>query len=118
MRSGKKQRVTFIECPSSVTSMSNLAKIADLVLCIVDASIGFEMETFEFLSMMQIHGFPRCIGVLNHLDFYQGDKKLRKLKKVMKKRFASETSPDCRLFYLTGLKNGSYLHREVSNLAR
>jgi ribosome biogenesis protein BMS1 len=35
-----------------------LAKIADLVLMLIDASIGFEMETFEFLSILKAHGFP------------------------------------------------------------
>ena len=34
----------------------------------VDASYGFEMETFEFLNICQAHGMPKIMGVLNHLD--------------------------------------------------
>ena len=33
--------------------MCDLAKIADLVLLVVDGHFGFEMETFEFLNMCQ-----------------------------------------------------------------
>ena len=40
--------------------MVDLAKIADLVLLMVDASYGFEMETFEFLNILQVHGFPKA----------------------------------------------------------
>ena len=42
--SGKKRRLTLIECPNDVNSMVDVAKIADLVLLLVDASFGFEME--------------------------------------------------------------------------
>ena len=50
--SGKKRRVTFIEVPSKdLTAMIDVSKIADLVLMVVDAHYGFEMETFEFLNL-------------------------------------------------------------------
>ena len=32
------------------------AKFADLVLLLVDGSFGFEMETFEFLNILQVSG--------------------------------------------------------------
>ena len=34
--------------------MIDAAKYADLVLLLVDASFGFEMETFEFLNILQV----------------------------------------------------------------
>ena len=34
--------------------MIDYAKIADLALILIDASIGFEMETFEFLSILKV----------------------------------------------------------------
>lgn len=52
--SGKKRRLTFIECPNDISSMIDLGKIADLVLLMVDGSFGFEMETFEFLNVLQV----------------------------------------------------------------
>lgn len=61
--------------------MTDLGKIPDIVLTLVDASLGFEMQTFEFLSVLQIHGFPKCLGVVTHLDYYNGNKKLKKIKK-------------------------------------
>ena len=38
-----------------------LPQVADLVLLMVDTSYGFEMETFEFLNQLQLHGFPKVI---------------------------------------------------------
>lgn len=52
---GKKKRLTFFECPSNdACAMLDLAKVADLVLLMVDGSFGFEMDTFEFLNMLQV----------------------------------------------------------------
>ena len=60
------------------------------VLLLVDASFGFEMETFEFLNILQTHGFPKVMGVLTHLDMFHNTKTLRKTKKKLKQRFWTE----------------------------
>lgn len=60
------------------------------VLMLIDASFGFEMETFEFLNICQVHGFPRIMGVLTHLDSFKNNKTLRKTKKNLKHRFWTE----------------------------
>ncbi len=60
------------------------------VLLLVDASFGFEMETFEFLNILQVHGFPKVMGVLTHLDSFRTAKTLRKTKKTLKQRFWTE----------------------------
>lgn len=52
--SGKKRRLTLIECNNDINSMIDTAKVADLVLLLVDASFGFEMEIFEFLNICQV----------------------------------------------------------------
>ena len=74
--SGKNRRLTFIECPNDISSMIDLGKIADLVLLLVDGSFGFEMETFEFLNVLQTHGFPRVLGIVTHLDAFKESKLL------------------------------------------
>lgn len=84
---GKNKRITFIECSNDINCMIDIAKIADLVIMTVDASFGFEMETFEFLNIAQTHGFPRIMGVLTHLDspkFQARNNGLKKLKAVKK----------------------------------
>jgi ribosome biogenesis protein BMS1 len=43
LRSNKKQRVTIVECPGDISAMIDLAKVADVVLLVIDASLGFEM---------------------------------------------------------------------------
>jgi ABC-type dipeptide/oligopeptide/nickel transport system ATPase component len=57
---GKNRRLTFIECENDMNAMLDCGKIADLILLMVDASFGFEMETFEFLnvSWLRLHGAP------------------------------------------------------------
>ena len=60
------------------------------VLLLVDASFGFEMETFEFLNVLQVHGFPRVMGVLTHLDLLRSTRTQRRVKKSLKQRFWTE----------------------------
>ena len=100
-------------------AMVDMAKIVDLGLLLIDASIGFEMETFEFLCLLHNHGMPNVMGVLTHLDYYKLNKHLRKTKKRMKKRFWKEVHDGAKLFYFSGLQaDGTYPRTEVNNLAR
>ncbi|XP_058262823.1 ribosome biogenesis protein BMS1 homolog isoform X1 [Hemibagrus wyckioides] len=116
--SGKKRRLTFIECNNDINTMIDLAKVADLVLMLIDASFGFEMETFEFLNICQVHGFPRVMGVLTHLDSFKNNKSLNKTKKRLKHRFWTEVYQGAKLFYLSGMVYGEYQTQEVRNLGR
>ncbi|GJN02820.1 hypothetical protein PR202_ga20206 [Eleusine coracana subsp. coracana] len=116
--SGKSRRVQFLECPNDINGMIDAAKIADLALLLIDGSYGFEMDTFEFLNIMQVHGFPRVMGVLTHIDNFKDPKKLRKTKQRLKHRFWAEIKEGAKLFYMSGLDNGKYNKRDVNNLAR
>ncbi|KAG6900655.1 hypothetical protein C0993_006759 [Termitomyces sp. T159_Od127] len=116
--SGKKRRLTFIECNNDLNSMIDIGKIADLVLLMIDGSFGFEMETFEFLNILQAHGFPKVIGVLTHLDLIKKAATLRATKKALKKRFWTEIYAGAKLFYLSGVLNGRYPDSEILNLSR
>ncbi|XP_078159429.1 P-loop containing nucleoside triphosphate hydrolases superfamily protein [Carex rostrata] len=116
--SGKHRRVQFVECPNNINGMIDAAKIADLALLLIDGGYGFEMETFEFLNIMQVHGFPKVMGVLTHLDGFKDVKRLRKTKQRLKHRFWAEIMHGAKLFYLSGLMHGKYVKREVHNLAR
>ncbi|CAG2058025.1 unnamed protein product [Timema podura] len=98
--------------------MIDVAKVADLVLLLVDASFGFEMEIFEFLNICQVHGMPRIMGVLTHLDMLKRAKQVKQVKKVLKHRFWTEVYAGAKLFYLSGLLHGEYLRHEVKNLSR
>lgn len=114
----KKRRITLLECNNDINSMIDVAKCADLVLLLCDASYGFEMEIFEFLNICQVHGMPKIMGVLTHLDMIKNPKQLRKRKKEMKHRFWTEVYDGAKLFYLSGLLHGEYLRNEVKNLGR
>lgn len=128
--SGKSRRITFFEASNDLNSMIDIGKIADLVLLMVDASFGFEMvcvvfhantlpqETFEFLNILQTHGFPKIIGVLTHLDKFKDNKRLKTTKKRLKQRFWTEIYQGAKLFYLSGLINNKYPKNEIVNLCR
>ena len=116
--SGKKRRIQFIEVRNDLNDMVDAAKMADLVLLLVDGSYGFEMETFEFLNVLQVHGFPKVMGVLTHLDDFVDPKKLKKQKKTLKSRFWAEIYNGAKLFYLSGMQHGRYNKRDTLNLAR
>ncbi|KLO04593.1 GTP binding protein [Schizopora paradoxa] len=116
--SGKKRRLTFIECNNDLNSMIDIGKVADLVLLMIDGSFGFEMEQFEFLNILQSHGFPKVIGVLTHLDLIRKQATLRATKKTLKKRFWTEIYQGAKLFYLSGVLNGRYPDNEIQNLSR
>lgn len=115
---GKKRRITLIECENDINCMIDVAKIADLTLLLVDASYGFEMDTFEFLNICQVHGFPRIMGVLTHLDLIKSAKNLKRTKKILKHRFWTEIYQGAKLFYLSALNKGNYLRNEIKNLGR
>lgn len=116
--SGKQRRLQFVECPNDINGMIDAAKYADLALLLIDGSYGFEMETFEFLNILQVHGFPKVMGVLTHLDKFKDVKKLKKTKQRLKHRFWTEIYDGAKLFYLSGLIHGKYVKREIHNLAR
>jgi len=112
----KTRRITLLECPNTPTAMLDVAKVADLVLLCVDAKFGFEMESFEFLNMMQTHGFPKVMGVFTHLDQFRTMKNLRKTKKLLKHRFWTEIYDGAKMFYFGGVINGKFLKHEVKQL--
>ncbi|XP_063826557.1 ribosome biogenesis protein BMS1 homolog [Ostrinia nubilalis] len=114
----KKRRITLIECNNDINSMIDIAKCADLVLLLCDASFGFEMEIFEFLNICQVHGMPKIMGVLTHLDMIKNAKTLKMTKKTLKHRFWTEVYQGAKLFYLSGIVHGEYLRNEIKNLAR
>ncbi|CAI4789676.1 BAL_1a_G0052930.mRNA.1.CDS.1 [Saccharomyces cerevisiae] len=117
--SGKHRRLTFLECPADdLNAMIDIAKIADLVLLLIDGNFGFEMETMEFLNIAQHHGMPRVLGVATHLDLFKSQSTLRASKKRLKHRFWTEVYQGAKLFYLSGVINGRYPDREILNLSR
>eukprot|EP00727_Mastigamoeba_balamuthi_P009784 m51a1_g5428 putative ribosome biogenesis protein (1166) ;mRNA; r:149689-153735 len=116
--SGKRRRITFVECPNDLNAMIDVAKVADIVLLLIDAHYGFEMETFEFMNVLQAHGFPRVMGILTHLDKFKKAKQIKQVKKQMKNRFWEEIYRGAKLYYLSGIIHGRYMQREIINLAR
>lgn len=116
--SGKRRRLTFMEVNNDLNSMIDAAKIADLVLMLMDGNFGLEMETMEFLNVAQHHGMPRVLGVATHLDLFKSQSTLRTSKKRLKHRFWTEVYQGAKLFYLSGVLNGRYPDREILNLCR
>lgn len=99
--------------------MIDVAKIADIVLLMIDGNYGFEMETMEFLNALSASGMPgNVFGILTHLDLFKKMSTLQQAKKRLKHRFWSELYQGAKLFYLSGVINGRYPDREIHNLSR
>ena len=84
IRNSKNQRITLIKCPNDINGLDDCAKIADVAITLIDARIGFEMDTFEFISLLKNHGFTSVMGVITHMDDFKQNKSLsirNKLKK-------------------------------------
>ncbi|GAA50346.1 ribosome biogenesis protein BMS1 [Clonorchis sinensis] len=129
---GKKVRLTFIECGCDINSMLDAAKIADVVLLMVNVRTGLEMYHFEFINMVQVHGMPRVIPVLNHLDTYKDSSSSRAVRRKIKQRLWVDLNS--KIFLLSRFqpkkyptseepanefsKPGDYLIAEVRRLAR
>ncbi|RKF62229.1 Ribosome biogenesis protein BMS1 [Erysiphe neolycopersici] len=115
----KRQRLTFIECPSQLEAMMDISKVADIILLMIDGKFGFEMETMEFLNILASSGMPgNVFGILTHLDLFQKPQTLKDTKKKLKNRFWSELYQGAHLFYLSGVINGRYPDREIHNISR
>ncbi|KAM0282721.1 hypothetical protein ACHAQH_002919 [Verticillium albo-atrum] len=115
----KKQRLTFVECPNELEAMVDMAKVADVVLLMIDGNFGFEMETMEFLNVLAATGMPgNVFGILTHLDLFRKPQALRDAKRRLKRRLWSELYQGAHLFYLSGVLNGRYPDREIHNLSR
>lgn len=119
MVTGKKKRITLIECGSDLNTMTDLGKVADLVLCCVNATKGYEMETFEFINVLQLHGMPKCMGVLTHLDLVGKQSAQRSVTKKLKDRFWKEIYPGAKFFALTtGLRFNKYNKTDMTTMGR
>ncbi|KAI3868208.1 hypothetical protein MKW92_015929 [Papaver armeniacum] len=86
-----------------INGMIDAAKYADVVILMVDASYGFEMETFEFRNLLQVHGFPKVIGVLTHLDKVN-QHEVSKVKQRLEDHFCTEICEGAKVFSLCGTK--------------
>ena len=118
VRNSKNQRLTFIECPNDISSLDDCSKIVDVAILLIDARVGFEMETFEFISLLKNHGFTQIMGVITHMDDFKKNKSLSKYKKQIKKRFLKDATDKSKLFYLFGIKNNLYIKLQLHTMAR
>lgn len=115
---GKSRRVTFFECPNDLKAMCDLAKVADYVFLLIDGSYSFEMETFEFLSIAQIHGMPKMCGVVTHLDLLKTGKVLKKRRKFLRHRFWHEVAAGAKVMCFAPMIRGLYRPSDVLNVHR
>ncbi|KAI3955113.1 hypothetical protein MKW92_006806, partial [Papaver armeniacum] len=117
---GKKARLQFVECPDDINAMVDAVKYADAVLLLVDASYGFEAETFEFLNLLQVHGFPKVMGVLTHLDEFEDETYWTYISHTLGRledHFCTEIYQAATIYNLSGLDHNLYEMREVQKLA-
>ncbi|MCL7027445.1 hypothetical protein MKW94_018963 [Papaver nudicaule] len=112
-----RRRIQFVECPNNVNGMIDAAKYADAVIFLIDTRFGFEMETFEFLNILKVHGIMKIMGVLTYLDGFKNPQILAKTKQNLKDHFHSEICEAAEVFCLPFLNNEMYSMQEIRELA-
>ncbi|KAI3871857.1 hypothetical protein MKX03_014977 [Papaver bracteatum] len=114
---GDRRRIQFVECPNNVNGMIDAAKYADAVMFLIDVGYGFEMETFEFLELLKVHGMPKVMGLLTYLDSFKDDEVRAYHRQHIMDRFQTEIYNGAKTFCLSGLDNAMYFKHEISELA-
>jgi ribosome biogenesis protein BMS1 len=86
-----------------------------IIVVIVDnntttCSYGFEMETFEYLNLLQLHTSPSAghHDAPGQVDRFKLNKTLQKTKKALKHRFWTNIYKGAKMFDFTGVINGKY----------
>ncbi|KAF9762612.1 Ribosome biogenesis protein bms1 [Nosema granulosis] len=109
----KDKRITLFECLPDIHQFVDTSKISDLVIFVIDARVGLEMETFEYLNLLMAHGLPKLLFVVTHCDKNNNQDVFKKIKK----RIWAEVCDGLKFFYL-GLENNKYTESEFLNLLR
>lgn len=115
----KTKRITFYDVPASIPAILDISKLVNLVILVVNAKIGLEVEHYEYLNILQATGFPRVFTVFTHLDEFHKIKALRGEKSRLRERIWKEVHPGSRVFYMNGLAYGRTYHKtDIALLAR
>ncbi|MCL7029351.1 hypothetical protein MKW94_001903 [Papaver nudicaule] len=115
--SGNRRRIQFVECPNNMNGMIDAAKYADAVILLIDANYGFEMETFEFLNLLQVHDMPKVTGVLTYLDELKDEETQTITKQRLMDQFRTDIYEEARIFCLSGFHHEMYQEHEIRELA-
>ncbi|KAH9411287.1 40S ribosome biogenesis protein [Ordospora pajunii] len=110
----KMRRITMFESKTDIHQFIDVSKISDAVVFVIDASVGLEMETFEFLTLLISHGLSKIMCVVTHVDRKTSAKHL----KLMKKRIWAEVCPGIKFFHVGGVASGLYSDMDVTSLCR
>ncbi|TNJ28620.1 Ribosome biogenesis protein BMS1 [Giardia muris] len=115
----KTKRLTLFDVPSNLPAVIDAAKMATLVLIVVDATKGLEAPHYEYLNVLQSTGFPRVYTVFTHLDLIKNVNVLNQTKTRLRERIWKELEPGSRVFYMKGLHyNKAYLKNDAQLLIR
>ena len=116
---GKKRRLTFIECGNDLNSMIDVGKVADLVILLINAKLGFQMETLNSEHFTSAR-FPAYFGCPDALGPFQGQPgKDESREEEVEATFLDRNLPGRQvILYLTGTLHGRYLPMETMNLSR
>lgn len=115
----KTKRITFYDVPASIPAILDISKLVNLVIIVVNAKVGLEVEHYEYLNILQATGFPRVFTVFTHLDEFSKARAMRNEKVRLRERIWKEVYPGSRVFYMNGLAYGRTYHKtDMALLAR
>ncbi|XP_026455000.1 ribosome biogenesis protein BMS1 homolog isoform X1 [Papaver somniferum] len=100
-----------------MNGMIDAAKYADAVMLLIDAKYGFEMETFEFLNLLQVHGVPKAMGVLTYLDKLKDEDRRTTTKTRLMQKFREYIYEGAHIFCLSSFHDDKYQESDIEELA-
>lgn len=113
LTSSRDKRITLFECDDNIHQFVDTSKISDMVIFVINATIGLECGTLEYLSLLVSQGLPKIMFIVTFVD-KNNDKKM--FKKI-KKQIYSEICSGLKFFYLK-MNNNKYDESEMLNLIR
>lgn len=109
MKIGHK-RFTLYESTSTIENVIDTIKVSDMVILLINLSVGLQRETLETLTMINSQGVPKLCFVLTHHE-----SRLRKNAKEIMKRIQKEFSHSVKFFHVDKAENDGY---DVGGLVR
>lgn len=107
------KRFTFYESTNNIENIIDTIKVSDMVIIIINLSVGLQKETLETINMINSQGVPKLGFVFTHYL----DKSSEKAYKSICKRIQKEFSYPMKFFQL-GMNESDRTYDKIWALAR
>ncbi|KAH0573441.1 Ribosome biogenesis protein BMS1 [Spironucleus salmonicida] len=113
----KTKRITIFDVPSNIPAVLDAARVADLVIIVINAEKDIETDVFEYLNVLQAIGFPKVFTVVTHEDCFAKVSHKQRNNKKLRERIYKEIYQGSKIFFLDW-QSHSYKNDQMATLSR